>query len=135
MATPVFGAAVELRGFSEWILHGNVEKSVDALLSREPCKAIYLTRVNEESGAVNRDGGAVEAAPLIGLHQSREGFAYIRTRKGDAFSTLLGVPGGDGPDFAANEAGGGQVWAAVSTAAPNIWEPARRVMRKGESQC
>ena len=133
MATPVFGAAVELRGFNEWILHEDVEKSVDALLDRSLCKATYLTRV-DESGTLDRDGTMVEAAPLIGLYQSRDGFAYIRTCKGDRYATFLGVSG-EGPDFSAKSYQGHHIWASISSATPNIWEPIHRAQRKIESDC
>jgi len=34
---------------------------------------------------VRKDGMSVEAAPLVGVYQSRDGFGYVRTRKGDNY--------------------------------------------------
>jgi len=41
--------------------------------------------VQSRTGAVRKDGMSVEAAPLVGVYQSRDGFGYVRTRKGDNY--------------------------------------------------
>ena len=38
---PVFGAAVEILGFTDWIIHERLESSVDAYLDRRPVQAFW----------------------------------------------------------------------------------------------
>jgi hypothetical protein len=39
----VFGAAIELRGFADWVVHSNLEAAVDAFLDFRPFSAAWRT--------------------------------------------------------------------------------------------
>eukprot|EP00947_MAST-08B_sp_MAST-8B-sp1_P000996 g996.t1 len=49
----VFSGALELRGFSDWIHHDDVEKATDALLDFEPTPATWLHQAQATSVAKN----------------------------------------------------------------------------------
>ena len=111
MANCVFGAAVELRGFSDWILHADVEATVDAYLDRTPFTASWRQRATARP--------TVTSTPLVGVRQqgSSLGFAYARLRPGEIISTADG-----GPSFRELGASGQKKWDEVSV---GIFEPVR----------
>jgi len=137
MGAPVFRAAVELRGFGEWVLHEDIEHTVDALLDGRPCRASRRTRT---SGA---GGEAVTSEPLIGVHQRPDGFAYVKPAPGAGHIFSFGGANGGANSGASGGASGGSagkldfhqkneqgqlVWRELSSVTPLIYQ-------RAESDC
>ena len=81
--TAVFGTAVELRGYTDWIVHEDLEAAVDSYLDYVPFEASWR----------QREGDQVLATPIVGCRQqgSSVGFAYARLRCGESLSSSDGV--------------------------------------------
>ena len=114
MATPVFGAAIELRGFGELVLHENVQSAVDAMLDLRPCPAVLHRHIEEE------EDNLVKADPILGIRQNGNAFSYVRLPYG---SSLPDDDDGVSVDFSAKSVHGQAMWTSISEATPNIWEP------------
>ena len=71
----VFGAALELRGFSDWVLHADLEKAVDAFLDYGVFAASWR----------RREGATVTATPLAGcrMRGSCVSFGYALLARGE----------------------------------------------------
>ena len=81
--TAVFGTAVELRGYKDWIVHEDLEAAVDKYLDYVPFEASWR----------QREGNEVVATPVVGCRQqgSSVGFAYARLRCSESLSSSEGV--------------------------------------------
>ena len=79
----VFGTAVELRGYKDWVVHDDLEAAVDKYLDYVPFEASWR----------QREGESVLATPVMGCRQqgSSVGFAYARLRRGESLSSSEGV--------------------------------------------
>lgn len=110
-ANCVFGAALELRGYYDWIIHADVEDTVDKYLDFMPFAAAWRQRVG--------GGTVVEDTPLVGVRQqgSAIGFAYAKLHVGETLSMADG-----GPNFRECSASGQRRWEEVQ---PNIFAPLR----------
>ncbi len=108
-ASCVFGAAVELRGFHNWIVHHDLELMVDAYLDRVPFAASWRRKLEQ----------MVESTPIEGVRQegSSLGFCYARLRKGESISMVDG-----GPSFREAGPSGQRRWSEVDV---NIFEEVR----------
>ena len=104
---PVFSVALEMRGFHDWILHPNLEATIDAYLDHTPSPAEWRRRVSVGSGATAGGGGGgggggpqqfrVESVPLAACHSAgNNNFAYAKLARGET----LGVLEEASPDFA-----------------------------------
>ena len=84
----VFGTAVELRSFGEWIIHRDLEKAVDAYLDYAPFGASWRKRSSADDGVLER----VICAPLVGVRQrgSIGSFGYAALKKGEELGEELG---------------------------------------------
>jgi nucleoside-triphosphatase THEP1 len=79
---PVFGAAIELRGFGECVVHSSVEKAVDALLDHTTCEA-WWHRVKPGSPRNADEGsGVVVATPVVAVPCEGRAPAYAALSKG-----------------------------------------------------
>lgn len=109
----VFGAAVELRGFTDWILHADLETAIDRYLDYQPFRASWRTK---ERGL---GADTVLATPVVGCRQqgSAVGFAYARLRVGEKLAQ------GQPIDFTAVNPSGQSVWTRVNEqGSPPIYE-------------
>jgi len=108
----VFGAAVELRGYYDLVVHDDLENAVDKYLDAVPFPVSWRRREGDES---------VRATPLVGCRQqgSAVGFAYAKLARGDSL-----VPSGEGGiHFGATDPPSGQrLWREV---APSVYERTR----------
>lgn len=114
MQAAVFGAAVELRGYYDLVLHEDLESSIDKYLDYQPFMASWHQR--DDSGA------HVRATPIVGCHQqgSTVGFAYAKLRRGESLA------GAEGVNFHATDPTSGQrVWTEVGGTNSNIYEKTR----------
>tara|TARA_B110001452_G_C15222566_1_gene423803 strand:+ start:156 stop:1850 length:1695 start_codon:yes stop_codon:yes gene_type:complete len=108
----VFGAAVELRGYHDWIVHDDLESAVDKYLDHRPFSASWR----------QLDGEEVTSTPLAGCRQSGSavGFGYALLRRGES------VGAGDGVDFgAADPVSGQKLWTETAPSA-RIYERTQR---------
>lgn len=111
---PVFGAAVELRSFSDCVLHDDVQASIDALLDHVPSPAAWH-RV---------EGQRVSCTPVAAVPCEGRAPAYAALAPGEcvaadtdmATQTLDGVP-------AAN--GGMLEWRALTDCSPRVYVRSR----------
>ena len=112
----VFGTAVELRGYYDFILHDDLEGAVDKYLDNLPMQASWRVR----------EGRDVISTPLIGCRQqgSVVGFGYARLRRGEK---LTMSEDGGGVDFQATDPVSGQrIWTEVGGPSSNIYERTHR---------
>ena len=107
----VFGTAVELRSFGEWIIHRDLEKAVDAYLDYAPFGASWRKRSSADDEVLER----VICAPLVGVRQrgSLGSFGYAALKKGEAL--------GEADFLARNGPSGQRQWTPVDAGA-NIYE-------------
>ena len=108
----VFGAAVELRGYHDWIVHDDLESAVDKYLDHRPFPASWRVV----------DGEEVLSTPLTGCRQSGSavGFGYALLRRGES------VGAGDGVNFgAADPVSGQKLWTETAPSS-RIYERTQR---------
>ena len=113
----VFGCALELRGFTDWILHPELEGTVDRYLDFVPFPCSW--RTCDGGGSHGAAAAMVVDTPLVGCrqHGSAVGFAYARLRPGERL--MPGKP----VDFLEVAPNGQHVWTQVNDAgSPAIYE-------------
>lgn len=112
-ASCVFGAAIELRGFNNWIVHPDLESTVDAYLDYVPFPAHLREK---KQGAI-----LIESTPIVGIRQqgSSVGFCYAKLGVGESISMAEGET-----DFRAVASSGQRIWNEVE---PNIFEKVKIV--------
>lgn len=116
----VFGAALELRGYEDWIFHHDLETAVDKFLDFTPFAASWRKREAE----------AVVATPLLACRQpgSSVGFAYARLRRGESLAVS------EGPvDFTALDPASSQRLWTETSAGSRIFERTSRSSSGGFS--
>ena len=104
---PVFGVAVEMRGFHDWVIHPNLEATIDAYLDHLPAPAVWRRRVDVTSGGGGGGGGGagggggggaapqwnVQSVPLAACYrEANNNFAYAKLARGDGLQEAT-------PDF------------------------------------
>ena len=124
---PVFGAAVELRGYYDWIVHEDLASAVDKYLDYVPFPAVWRVRqpaaglppmANEEICPHE-----IVSTPVLGCHQqgSTLGFAYAHLRPGERLPTSE-----QGVDFQATDPASGQrTWTEVGVSS-RVYERTQR---------
>jgi len=114
-ASCVFGAAIELRGFNNWIVHPDLESTVDAYLDYVPFPA-HLREKKQDQGS-----SLIESTPIVGIRQqgSSVGFCYAKLGVGESISMAEGET-----DFRAVASSGQRIWNEVE---PNIFEKVKIV--------
>ena len=100
VARPVFGTAIELRGFSDWIIHRNVQEAVDKFFDYALFDAVWQRKVAVES----------VTTPVVACRQqsSLGGIIYAALKVGEA----IPAPVGDEVDFS-EVSGATRVWAEL----------------------
>ena len=123
VSPPVFGAALELRGYSNWILHDNIEKAVDAYLANKPFPASHRVGLDAEGAPAVGLPAQVRSTPLAGCRQKGgESFGYAKVARGHK------LEGRGMVDFGAKDASGRPLWAPVDETIAHgsevgIWTP------------
>ena len=114
-ASCVFGAAIELRGFNNWIVHPDLESMVDAYLDYVPFPAQWRAKKQGSSRPV------IESTPIVGIRQqgSSVGFCYAKLAVGESISMAEGET-----DFRAVAPSGQRIWNELDS---NIFEKVRSV--------
>jgi hypothetical protein len=135
LAHPVFGKAVEVRGFSDWVVHENVAAAVDAILEGQPLQASWHSKRRARTARENGGGaaarGSMTAAAAAAAEDLAEGdwgcsipvvgvpnesgslaFAYAHLPAGQPLSAAAalvaeGAAGGSGSGGASGGGGGG----------------------------
>merc|ERR1712146_266058 len=75
MNKPIFGAAIEMRGFYDWIVHREIEKTVDAYLDNKPAPTIW--HCGDAEKFFSKDG-VVRSVPVLACRQTAgTGFFYV----------------------------------------------------------
>ena len=123
VSPPVFGAALELRGYSNWILHDNIEKAVDAYLANKPFPASHRVGLDAEGAPAVGLPAQVRSTPLAGCRQKGgESFGYAKVARGHK------LEGRGMVDFGAKDASGRPLWVPVDETIAHgsevgIWTP------------
>ena len=113
-ASCVFGAAIELRGFNNWIVHPDLESMVDAYLDYVPFPAQWRKKQGSSQPVI-------ESTPIVGIRQqgSSVGFCYAKLAVGESISMAEGET-----DFRAVAPSGQRIWNELDS---NIFEKVRSV--------
>eukprot|EP00505_MAST-04D_sp_SCG-Rhode-Island_P000199 Stramenopile-MAST_4_protein_199 len=75
MNKPIFGAAIEMRDFYDWIIHKDIEKTVDFYLDNKPAPTMWNFGDPDKFWG---EGNIVRGAPVLACRQSSgTGFGYV----------------------------------------------------------
>ena len=76
---PIFGAAIEMRGFFDWIIHSEIEKTVDAYLDNRPAPTTW--NVGTAGDFFGADSKVISLPVLACRQESSTSFGYIYLQK------------------------------------------------------